>query len=104
MTNPRYEGKPFLRLLECYVMWCAGVLDDENATKLEGMTPRLQATYSASESWQEILAGQMQFPPELQSHIQKLWTQNVNASVNQTRLSPEHFAQYIVDENFSHMM
>ena len=104
MTNPRYEGKPFLRLLECYVMWCAGVLDHEIATRLESMTPQLQATYNASGTWQKIVAEQMQFPPELQSYIHKLWAQNVNATANQTRLSPEHFAQAIVDENFSHTM
>lgn len=93
MTSSRYEGKPFLRLLECYVMWCAGVLDDEDAAKLEGMTSRLQATYRVAGSWQEIVAKQMRFPPELKSHIQNLWVQNVNASAKQTRLSPEHFAQ-----------
>lgn len=103
MTNPRYDGRPLLRLLECYVMWCAGVLDDSTAKKLASMTPQLQATYGTSGSWQELVAEQLQFSPDLQSHIHKLWQQNANASANQTRLSPEHFAQYIVDENFSHL-
>jgi hypothetical protein len=38
----RYAGRPFLRLLECYVLWAAGVLPAADEQRLEAMTPKLR--------------------------------------------------------------
>ena len=100
MKENRYDGRPFLRLLECYVMWCAGELDSTSRKQLVSMTPQLQKTYKTTGSWQKIVAEQMQFSKDLQSHILELWKQNVSSGEKDI-LSVEDFARRIVDENFS---
>jgi hypothetical protein len=42
--SDRYEGKPFLRLLECYVLWSVDELPASQAELLKEMTPRLAST------------------------------------------------------------
>ena len=37
----RYAGKPFLRLLECYVLAAIGELSDEQQATLRAMEPKL---------------------------------------------------------------
>ena len=38
-----YAGKPFLRLLDAFMLWSIGALDDATNAKLEAMTPKLHA-------------------------------------------------------------
>ena len=38
----RYAGKPFLRVLECYVLWAIGELTSEHEKLLVTMTPKLR--------------------------------------------------------------
>jgi len=53
----RYAGKPFLRLIECYILGRIGELDGKQGAVLEGMTPKLRATYNRAGTWQNIVAG-----------------------------------------------
>ncbi len=39
--SDRYEGKPFLRLLECYVLWSVDALSASQAKMLNEVTPKL---------------------------------------------------------------
>ena len=68
----RYAGKPFLRLLECYVLWAAGELSAEEEEKLQAMTPKLRQVYNRRGSWQEIVIGEMEFPPDLPQYIKSV--------------------------------
>lgn len=42
-TDPRYEGKPLLRLLELYVLKAIGELSQESEDALNAMGSKLQA-------------------------------------------------------------
>ena len=100
--NERYLGKPFLRLLECYVMWASGQLADSELEKLREMTPKLQEVYTASGEWHEIVASQMNFPEAFADQIRMMWDQNQEiARQNGVPMSPEAFAQMFVDQNFA---
>ena len=72
-NNPRYQGKPLLRLLECYVLWAINRLPAESKNVLEEMTPKLQKTYKKHGTWQEVLAEVMEFTPDMPEQIQSLW-------------------------------
>ena len=41
-TSERYAGRPFLRLLDAYVLWAIGELDEESDARLLEITPDLQ--------------------------------------------------------------
>ena len=43
--SKRYEGKPFLKLLDCDVLWAIGELPEENALSLKEMTPKFRSIY-----------------------------------------------------------
>lgn len=100
--NDRYEGKPFLRLLECYVLWSVDELAPDQAEKLEEMTPRLAATYSVDGRWQDIVAAQMEFPPDLPGALRGIWERTLaNAGGQRNVVDPEVWAQQVVDSNFT---
>ncbi len=101
MTD-RYDGKPFLRLLECYVLWSVGRLSQGQADALEGMAPKLAATYGADGTWQDIVAAQMEFSPGLPEALRGMWDRTlVNAGGGQDAVDPELWAQQVVDSNFT---
>jgi hypothetical protein len=58
----RYEGKPLLRLLECYVLSSIGHLQESDRQNLEAMTPKLQEVYHILGTWREIIAQVKHFP------------------------------------------
>jgi hypothetical protein len=46
----RYEGKPFLRLLECYVLSAIDELTDEQCAALSALEPKLRELYGVQGS------------------------------------------------------
>jgi hypothetical protein len=100
--SSRYEGKPFLRLLECYVLLSIGELGEREQTTLEKLTPKLQEVYNKGGEWHEIVSNVMKLPDNMKNMILQLWSKNklVEEEVGMY-LSPEHFAQMFVDENFN---
>jgi hypothetical protein len=98
----RYAGKPFLRLLESYVLWAAGELTPKDELKLVALTPKLRELYNRQGSWQEIIACEMQLPPDLPAHIKSVWSENKRRAENSgAQLAPEDFARLFVDDNLS---
>ena len=101
-SNPRYQGKPLLRLLELYVLWSIDQLSEADAKSLQEMTPQLQSVYNAQGDWQQVIAVAMQFPPNMPEMIRDLWVRNCEiARQNQTTLAPQQFAEMFVDENLA---
>ena len=96
MTS-RYVGKPFLRLIECYVLDAIGQLEPQHASALKLMEPKLGETYGMQGAWQEIVAAQMGFPESLPSKIRAVWE---GQSEEARRLAPNQFAIHFVDQNF----
>ncbi|MDQ0469771.1 hypothetical protein [Labrys wisconsinensis] len=99
--NPRYEGRPLVRILECYVLWAIGELPEQEAKALQATTPMLQKTYNATGSWQDVVTGVVGLNPEVRGHLQELWKRNQEiARQHKTSLEPQDFAEMSVDENF----
>jgi hypothetical protein len=102
MPNPRYDGKPLLRLLELYVLWAIGELSISEARTLEAMTPKLQKTFGASGNWHDVVASAVQIPDDMQATIRRLWAENTQlAHKNRLELTPQRFAEMFVDENLA---
>ena len=100
MTN-RYDGKPFLRLLDSYVLWSIGHLDATSAAGLERMEPKLQEVYGQGGTWQEIVARQMDFPDTLPATIEGIWNDgSAKAREQGWAVDPLEFTRQFVDTNF----
>ncbi|MGO9530931.1 MAG: hypothetical protein ACLP2X_17420 [Syntrophobacteraceae bacterium] len=68
-SNTRYQGKPLLRLLECYVLWAIGRLSEKEVGTLMKMTPKLQSVYGLQGEWHEVIAGALQLPDDMPEKI-----------------------------------
>ncbi len=101
-ASERYEGKPLLRLLECYVLLAIGELSPDDQLVLDKMTPKLQEVYKCSGRWDQIVEKSMELPAGVTEAIRSLWSKNKDA-VNKRGLSldPQKFAEAFVDENFT---
>ncbi|MDJ0909086.1 MAG: hypothetical protein QNI99_07820 [Woeseiaceae bacterium] len=100
--NERYAGKPLLRLLECYALDAIGKLEAKDEASLTAMEPKLAELFEVSGTWKEIIDGVMEFPPDMASLIQEMWTKNQDiAKQAGVELEPQQFAEMFVDQNFS---
>lgn len=100
MSNSRYEGKPLLRLLECYVLNSLDLLPDRDRENLVAMQPRLEQLYGKRGSWDQIIAATMNFPAKMPSLIRGMWDRNKEiAKANEVNLDPQQFAEMFVDSN-----
>ena len=101
-TQPqdRYAGKPFLKLVDSFVLKCIGELDASQENLLLQMTPKFQQTFSHSGSWEEIVMDQLHFGPEVRTSIRDLWAKNQGiAKQNGVVLSPMQFVEMFVANN-----
>lgn len=98
----RYAGRPFLRLLECYVLSAIGQLDAQQEESLRRMEPKLASLYGTQGSWVEIIESQMEFPETMPEQILDIWEKGL-LQVRQQGLAvdPNKFAMAFVDDNFS---
>ncbi|MFI4875711.1 MAG: hypothetical protein ACIALR_10250 [Blastopirellula sp. JB062] len=98
----RYEGKPFIRLLECYILSAIDELPPVYEEKLSEMGPALKESYNLEGGWREVVAQVMQFPDTVDDELRQMWTHNqAVAAQNNQILSAEAFAQAVVDQNFA---
>ncbi len=97
----RYSGKPFLRLLECYVLNAIDQLSDDQRATLQRMEPKLADVYGMNGTWLDIVNAQMDFPGSLQAQIREVWERNLaSARELETSIDPNEFATVFVDQNF----
>ena len=103
MTD-RYEGKPFLRLLDSYVLDTIGHLDDANQAWLVEAEPFFRATFEAEGGWRDIVRSRMQFPEGMDAAIQEFWNRGRLKFIEQNGTEPEpvQFTHMFVDKNFPH--
>lgn len=98
--NPRYDGKPLLRLIELFVIDAIGELQPSDAAALEAMTPNLQQVYKTTGDWRAAISTAMAFPESMPDAIHGMWTRNQQiAAQNGVTLSAEEFAVMFVDSN-----
>jgi len=97
----RYTGKPFLRLLECYVLDSIGQLGDKQRVALADMEPKLRETYRAQGSWKEIVSQQMEFQEALPGKNRLIWEDCLKKAYGMGEsVDPNEFARSFVDTNF----
>jgi len=94
----RYAGKPFLRLIECYILDRIGQLDGTQRAALEGMTPKLRATYNRDGTWQDIVAAQMEFNDSFDSQVHESWDDyRTHTGSTSSMTDPDQFAMALAD-------
>lgn len=97
----RYEGKPLLRLLECYVLAAIDQLDERQRETLQRMEPELAVVYSRNDTWFEIIHDEMKFPASLPMKIRDVWENNLERlRASGVAIDPNEFAMTFVDQNF----
>jgi len=103
MTD-RYEGKPFLRLIDCYVMDAIGHLDAEQDDTLTAMEPKFRETFGEKGDWRAIVEARMQFPEGMASAIRQVWDNGRDkfVAMNGQEPEPAEFTRVFVDTNFPH--
>lgn len=97
----RYDGKPFLELLDCYVLQAIGALDSRRSDALLARAPQLQREYQTTVAWNEIVAQRMNFPPDMPARIALTWGDAQAVAIGQGLVAePEEFTRLLVDANF----
>ena len=103
MTGDRYQGKPFLRLLDCYVLSAIGHLDAEQRDGLQRLEPKFREVFGGEGSWTDNVERQMEFPSSLPAEIAKVWEQGkLKAKGLGLQADPREFTEQFVDTNFPH--
>lgn len=99
MTEPdRYFGRPFLRLIECYVLQAVGQLDPAAADHLATISPQLTRLYGKAGAWHEIVAQQMHFGDSMSVELRGMWLQTTeNAARAGVRADPQSWAEKVAD-------
>jgi hypothetical protein len=103
MTD-RYDGKPFLKLVDSYVLDAIGHLDAESDASLTALEPKFHEAFNATGDWRTIVASVMQFPDGMAGAIREVWDKGKARfiEVNGHAPDPVEFAQIFVDTNFPH--
>ncbi|MDP9989989.1 hypothetical protein J2W28_000631 [Variovorax boronicumulans] len=97
----RYEGKPFLRFIDCFVLDVIDQLDISQRQGIELMHPTLAKALGRSGTWQEMVSAEMDFPESLSGQIKEIWKNYLNQAKQQgVSVSPEEFVVQFVDQNF----
>jgi hypothetical protein len=73
ISPERYAGRPFLRLLDCYVLDTISQLDTDQSGALKDMETKLQKTFDSTGTWQQIEEEQMDFMPTVPEKIRAFW-------------------------------
>jgi hypothetical protein len=96
----RYDGKPFLKLVDAFVLKAIGHLDPSQDEALQQMTPKLQETFKCTGTWEEIVMAELRFEPEVRVAIRELWEKNqAIARQNGVALTPLAFTEMFVANN-----
>lgn len=102
--SDRYDGKPFLRLLDSYVLDAIGHLDADAQANLTRLEPKFHQAFNATGDWRTIVATTMKFPDGMPRAIREVWEKGRVRFVelNKQEPDPAEFTQIFVDKNFPH--
>jgi hypothetical protein len=101
ISDPRYDGKPLLRLLDVYVLWAIGKLPPDQEDGLNRMAPKLQARFGGGGQWHEAVERAVRMDADTPQQLRVMWARNQEiARANGLTLTPEEFAMMVVDDNF----
>jgi hypothetical protein len=100
--SDRYDGKDFLRFVDAWVLDAIGHLDEPTRAYCVAMEPTLRQSLGLAGNWQDMVARQMNFAPDLRAQIRKIWEDGkVRFEEGNGRpADPVQFAMTFVDRNF----
>lgn len=100
-SNPRYDRKPLVMLLERYVLKAIGELSRDEEDRLNAMAPKLQATFGGGGQWHEAIETAVRMEADTSQQIRDMWMRNLEtARANGVKLTPQQFAEMVADSNF----
>lgn len=99
-----YAGKPFLKLLDSYILDAIGALDADSDAALTAMEPKFRETFGATGDWRTIVEQRMQFPAGMKGAVREVWEKGgAKFRAAQGREpDPLEFTRHFVDTNFPH--
>lgn len=102
--SDRYAGKPFLELLDAYVLDAIGQLDADRDAALTALEPRFRETFGGEGDWRALVVQRMQFPDGMAGAIRELWEKGSAKFVAAQGYQPDpgEFVRSFVDTNFPH--
>jgi len=102
--SDRYTGKPFLELVDAYVLDAIGHLHPDNDAALTAREPEFREMFGIDASWREIVVERMGFPAGMAGALRELWIKGRESFVAkyQSEPVPREFAQGFIDTNFPH--
>ena len=102
--SDRYEGKPFLRLLDSYVLDAIGHLDQSARRELTASETDFRKMFGVSGDWHTIVEKRMQFPAGMPAAIREVWDKGAVKfrEANGYEPEPRTFTEHFVDSNFPH--
>ncbi len=97
----RYHNKPFLLLLEGFVLDAIGALPPE----IESAAEVIATKVFEGKDWRTQLQAQIGLPKDFAQQLSGLWAENQKiAEQKGVTLAPKDFAQALVEANFSEIV
>lgn len=101
----RYDGKPFLRFLDGYVLQSIGELEPEQQEALRRAEPILAESLGHSGGWFDIVAIQMDFSADLPEKIRRIWEEGkARANSQGIHVDAKEFTRQFISTNFPDIM
>jgi hypothetical protein len=99
MNNPRYDGKPLLRLVELWILWVIGEIDKADEKKMKAMEPYFEKTWGHQGDWHEMIQATLHLPTSLPDQLRKMWQRNLELAQKENVPPPtEMFVRQIADQ------
>ncbi|MEO7496305.1 MAG: hypothetical protein ABIT83_05715 [Massilia sp.] len=97
----RYQGKPFLRLLDSYLLDVIGQLGAPQQQVMLEVQPTLARTFNFNGSWQELVVKQLELPVDFPDSVRVMWAgYQAHAKKQGLSLGPNEFVEQFVADNF----
>ncbi|WP_066554221.1 hypothetical protein [Croceicoccus bisphenolivorans] len=102
--SDRYSGKPFLKLLDAYVVDAIGHMDGATELELAAMEPQMRGALGLSGDWRSLVEQRMKFPAGMSGAIREVWDKGRLKFIagNGREPDPLEFTIHFVDTNFPH--
>ena len=102
--STRYDGKPFLELVDSYVLDSIGHLDEAQDRSLTEREAHFREIFGEQGNWRQITERRMRFPEGMSQAICEVWTSGRTKFVEQNGAEPDpvEFTHHFVDTKFPH--
>lgn len=101
MDVGRYKNKPFLLMLEGYMLDAIGELSPD----MERLVKTVSSKFFGKGDWRKLLRHQVGFDASLGKQVKQLWDENREiAKKKGAELDPYDFVQALVEANFAELI